>query len=323
MTILWCSNDMADWSGVVKYTSSAYRDTTRVPYAMSMNDTNMYRALQDHAVPSGTTVWYHAHVRGVGAATAAGEDGYVATVYDDSDNALARWALVDGKLAVEVSGDGSTFETKVAHVTQTLSGTLLQFIDLKVDVTGSDVTATLYHDGVEMATDTVTNSASLGVPSRWDWTLNDAHPGNGITFSEFIVADVDTRGMRLSMLQPTTAGDNTDWSGAVADLADDDASTGMTSDTATDRQSMNFDTYNGGDSIVAVIPVAQIALGANAPTKAQVGVRISSTDYDGTDTTLAGYRTRVEEVFLLDPSDSGAWTAVKVNACQLQIEAVA
>jgi len=229
--------------------------------------------------------------------------------------------MSNGLLALGISGNGSTYTTG------TYSGRLTVAVvdfDFEVDVTGSDVTVKFYHNQILHTSATISNTGSLGIARSLTFAPVDALLINQKLFmSEFLVADVDTRGARVSLLQPTTTGGYTDWDGVFAELSDDDASTGMTSDTATDRVSANLDTYAGGASIAAVLGVSRVARGASGPTRSRHFLRKSATNYNGIGKDLDLAPKFIVETWDLDPVDSAAWTSTKLSGYELGLQTLA
>jgi len=231
--------------------------------------------------------------------------------------------LNNGALTMAVSGNGVTFTNGTYSGTV---GTSLTEFDIKVSVTATDVDAELYINQVLHVSGNMNalNSGSLGVARTIDFDLVDATSSiQKHRVSEFLVSETDTRNARVNLLQGTGAGNHTDWTGTVAELFDSDSSTGMTSDTDGNRESLTIDTYTGGTTIDAVLGVAYVARGAAGPANGQVFVRKSSTDYDGSsqsvELTSPGF---VVEEWSVDPSDSGSWTSSDLSGLEVGFESL-
>lgn len=323
MAYLFASNDKSDWTGPpLTDTGSGLFDSARVPYALEVVDFGTMGLIGNHPAPSSTVTWYHWRQWSI-AATGSSEDGSWITVKDAAGLIVCKLELFNGLIGVGVSGNGTSWT--VGTYSTAFTASAIQIFDLKIEVDGSNVKATLWVDGVAHASgiQTITNSASLGVARHFAFTLDDAlASGIPLYVSEFIVADHDPTGARLNRLSPTTAGAHTDWTGAVADLADDDASTGMTAATTADRNSSNVGAYGGGSVIEAVLAVGHMSKGASGLANAQQFLRKGAVDYDGSSTAVPAVAGFLTEVWTLDPLDSTAWTAADLSGIEVGVEAL-
>jgi len=197
------------------------------------------------------------------------------------------------------SGGSATFVANTAYQ-----------IDIRVFVSGLTTTVDLYVDGTLVTSATNTNNGSRGIPNKAVYrsqnigyqTMNRAH------FSEFIIANTSTIGMRLDELPPTTAGSLTDMTGNVADLLTIDASTGLLTDVVGERHTWNPATYGGTGSIVALVLTTRAHRQSGVPSNLRQSLRIGGTNYDGADISVSEF-TRAQTVWETNPATSVAWVA--------------
>jgi len=188
-------------------------------------------------------------------------------------------------------------------------------MDLKCVVNGSGITATFYLGQVLVGAATALNTGGLGLPRTLTFVNSDSLTGY---VTEFLVAADDTRNARVDRIDPSSEGNYTAWpNGAFGDLGDDDDSSAMSTETATDRHSFNTDTYTGGSSVAAVVLMSRASAGSGAPQDLTLSLRIGSTDYDGSAQTLTTSLENYLEVWEIDPSDSLAWDQTGVNAIEV------
>lgn len=148
------------------------------------------------------------------------------------------------------------------------------------------------------------------------------------TASEIIIADEDTRGMRVVSLAPTGNGANTAWTGAFGDVDE----TGLgDADYITSAAANDIETYVIGDiagglagyDVLAVVASARARKGTTGPLNLQGAVRISTTNYfsanvSGLDT---GYGP-VQAIWTQSPATSSNWTQAEVNGLELGLKSI-
>lgn len=185
----------------------------------------------------------------------------------------------------------------------------------------------VYMSGGEFATFSVaaTNTPGLGMPTSFTVVCDDLLTDGTtkeIYLSEVVVSEQDTRGLRLAMLNPTSAGNYNDWQGDFNELGDLLAITMASSQTADELQSSTFTTYGGPASSAGV----QLALSAHAargvdlttPQELQQFLRIGATDYasvDGNHTLITSPQQRIT-LWPTNPVDGSAWSTADVSGIE-------
>jgi hypothetical protein len=310
MAILTASNDITDWTGSSGVSTDTTRfDNTRVPYSITCNNFTLVSLNGNHPAPSSDTVWYHFRMK-TGGGWGSADDGYWVRIRAANGDILAELDTSNGSIAARAVGDTTVLG---AYATAPGAATYYNF-DIKMVVNATNIIISLYVNETLVSTATAANtSGGKTVPRAFAFDLNDS---SGFYFSEFIVADTDTQGMRLSRLSPTGNGNYIAYTGDFNDVSDDDPTSGVTTLDAADRESYTFPTYALTNPITAVVVTSSAAVTGSGPSQIKNSLRISTTDYDGAAQTLSASQALIAEVWALDPSDAAAWTQAKVNACE-------
>ncbi|NOR63376.1 MAG: hypothetical protein GQ535_12900 [Rhodobacteraceae bacterium] len=318
MTMLLGANDKVFWSGPPATTTDvAFFDVARVDYAFNMVDAQNVTLNGNHPAPSGTTVWYSCRIYSA-TGTGAAEDGELALIKDAAGNSLVLVDMANGKPWVRVYGDSDV----TGAATTILSAGHNDF-KVKVDVSGGTISAEIWLNGVLISSASAAETSGKGVARHWTWQINDAIWGAQY-FSEFGVYDAEPGTGRFTKVSPASDGTDTDLTGAVGNLSDDDISTVVSADAAAQKSCWNMATYSGGSGIAELVVSAWITAGAGAPGNFRFYLLIGGARYYGaTQAISAGAGMLASESWALDPSDSLAWTATKVNAAQPGWEAMA
>lgn len=149
------------------------------------------------------------------------------------------------------------------------------------------------------------------------------------TFSEIIIADEDTRGMRLQRCEPTSNGANTAWTGVFSDVDE----TGITdSDLISSASANQIETYGCGDihssmsafAVKAVAVSARARKGGTGPQNLQAATRIGATNYFTSN--LSALNTAfaaVQGIWAVSPATGIAWTQAEVNAAEFGLKSIA
>lgn len=203
------------------------------------------------------------------------------------------------------------------------------FVDLALTVgsSGGTITLQFYVNGSLISTTTATNSGTIkGQPRSMQISFPQKVAGGAINFTEFIVAvDESTINLRLATLDPASAGAESDWSGTVAGLADQDTGSGIFSINAGDRFSSIFTAYGGPSSPAGVRGVFLKALPgsiAGGPTQLDQYVRISAVEYDGTPTPVVTGTPQMREM-VVNPATSAPWATGAFAALEAGVRSVA
>lgn len=273
--------------------------------------------------PAVTEIWLHAFI-------------YQASV-DAGDVIFIGGDAEAFKIAYEADGRWSIYKYESASYGSPLATTddpvLVDEgarIDIHIFMDGSGNVA-LYKDEVELfnvSVDTLTDATYLD--NFYIQGLLGA--GNETMISQLIVADQDTRGMRLVTLPVTGAGSNSDWTGAAADideaeLNEADFISALEGDLVSTYATTNIDavTYESFAAIALVVGAI-----ANNPAETfvstiQAALRVSGNNYFSDDSltlTHDGETKYSTFVFNLDPSNDSAWNKTKINAVEVGVKSI-
>ncbi len=318
MAFLFASNNSADFINAIESTVAGTYDSARVPYSLAIPDNTTYKMRAIHPASTGTTTWYH-WLWYAAATGGPNEDGYLWTIYDQNDKFLHRINITNFGLQTGISGNGTSFSYTGGGAIFGYTSNKIFEVDVMIDVTPTDVTVEWYVDQVLVNSQmTVTNTGSLEVGGRLELGAVDSTNAGPIPYygSEIIISETDTRGLRLSMLRPDSAGFHTDWSGAYTGLNDDDYISGMGSSVANDIATFGLDSYGGGEAIAAVMNVSMATKVATGPQNLQPLLRKGGTDYLGTSQPLTDLPGFIVDSWLTDPSDSNPWTTADLSSLE-------
>lgn len=287
-------------------------DVTRVAGAFGLQNGHAFTV--DHAVAAGGTTWYHFR-HAVTVLSGNFTDGTLMEIKDTNSNTLARVEYVDSNLRLVAVGT----TTSTSGTVRLAESTTYSF-DIQI-VFGATTTARLYINGALFAERAVTTGAGFTAPTsigfRWNRPSFD---DSSYYFSEIIIADEDTRGMRLRELRPTAFGIFQEWDGSAASVRDSDLSTGISTATADRRVSFgvsNLENIQNSDVINRVVAQTYAQRGETGITKMNHFFRFrNGTVTDGADITLGLFGQYYREEFPLNPSTGLPWVPADFRSLQ-------
>ncbi len=275
-------------------------------------------------------IWFHFKFYFFDTTTSGGgsADGYWWYLLDPSGNRIAYADLVNGQVIYYVSGDGgSTFSAGSTAIN--IPGYLGPVtIDIHFQTNnGGNTTLDVYHDLVSVAAQSTAWSTTVDpqgfLMQHFDFSSNGTAD---YWYSEVMLATEDTRGLRVATLTPNADGDATaDWAGDFNNILDKGDGTGITTDTATDREDWNLSAYNGPaspTSIRGVFSQMWAHPGTTGPSKIDPYVRISSTNYDAAIDVTPEFRTPVVAEWAVNPNTAVDWIDTDFAALIAGVEAV-
>ncbi|PKN36600.1 MAG: hypothetical protein CVU62_13865 [Deltaproteobacteria bacterium HGW-Deltaproteobacteria-2] len=226
-----------------------------------------------------------------------------------SDSKFAIWKYVTSwtKLAEE---SGNHFVSGI-------------FIDLQLIDYGATGTINVYANGVLVVT--YTGNLSVTGVSGFDCIMLGAYGTTNMNpvISEIIVADEDTRTMRLAKLVPTSDGTTTDMVGdysAVDETTINDAD-GNYTDTAGKDQQFNVSDLPAGTFAIKAVKIACRACKTVDASigKLALGYNSGGTVAVGADQTLTTAWATYESLNNTNPVTGNAWLQSEMNALQLNV----
>ena len=323
MTILFAGGESGDFTGVLSQsTSTIHRDVAYARAAIDGDWPEEY-AFGALAAPTPATFWFHAQLYAQSAESSTG----------GSNNAFLDFRLA-GTAYLELrfnSAENLEVRTRISG-SMTLQGTpangglvvARKSIDIEVYVHPSEGYVRFYQ------AETLLN----------EWTgINTKGDNPGITFdsfmlagasfnwywSEVIVADLDTRGMKLKTLEVTGAGTETGWTGVYTDVNAVDSTdvTVMSADAADAMQTFALadlpEAFSG--HVHAVVTQAR-GVADGSPGSIQHVLRSGGSNHVGATKALAAIGPTMQ-VWATDPATAAAWTEGGVNALEAGVKSIA
>ena len=204
-----------------------------------------------------------------------------------------------------------------------IGGSAVYHIDMQVISYGASATVNVYVDGILAAT--FTGDVRISSLTDLDQVAFYGDSINGRwVFSEFIVADEDTRPLRLTTLYPNAAGDSNAWTGAYTVLDEEDLDV---SDLAYVNTSDQLALYNLSATPAGTFAVKAVQLSARAlkssdsiPTNIALGVKSGGSTDAGSDQALTGIWATYQRLMTTNPLTSNPWTTAELDALQLQLK---
>lgn len=286
------------------------------------------RTISELELPFGTaltTLWMHAYIH---QEDVEALDGYI-TFYDAAGSTPCY------RIDVTASGNWSVYKYKsgswsAALVTSSASVLVNGAANIDVHIvrhlTAGEIT--IYKDNGQVLTfsgDTDTDVSPEMVRFR-GLTTN----AREMSISQVIIADEDTKGMKVATLSPDGAGTNGDWSGAYTDVdefiydANDYIETNTTAQTSTFSMSdinATYSTYN----VRAVVTSNRVSNDTgSAVADIQQVIRTGGADYASANKSITkdGAEHSVQTVWETNPDTSSSWTQSEVNAIESGVKSV-
>jgi hypothetical protein len=325
MTILMATNDIIDFPGATINADAGKFQAGNVPHALMVANGNAGVGTTSWTVipqASGDIVWIH-FIAYFDAANQLGDGTLLFELYDTAGAKIMDFDLLVGVPDLLVYGSTTETVSALSHFTQDK----LIPIDVRVDITAPNIVVDLYRDNVLWISNTVTNNGKLK-PEALLWKTFDLTAGNitdWLYVSEFIVADEDTRGMRLAEMTPSGAGNYSQWVGNHVETGDDDLSTGASSDTTGQKLSSTQTAYGGPatSAMRAVVVKNTVSTRGGVVNDIRNFVRISATDYNGAGLGVGEGITLLSTVWDQNPNTSADWGSADLAAIEIGVESLA
>lgn len=265
-------------------------------------------------VVSAAEMWYHfRYAYAWGNATLGNTP--VVEIRDGNSNIIATLSVV-GSQSLRASATGVTTANSG---TQVISANVAYSIDMQV-IVNTTITVRFYINGALYADLAVLNNSGTvrGIPASM--TLRCASNWMTAYFSEIIIADEDTRGMRVREMRPKSFGIFQEWDGVIANLRDTDLATGISVDEANRRVSFgitNVENVSPGDVINRVVAQTFAQRGESGLSQFNHFFRHrDGTVTDGTPQTLSVLGDFYVEEFPINPRTGVAWTPEDFRSLQ-------
>jgi hypothetical protein len=197
-------------------------------------------------------------------------------------------------------------------------------MDLKIDMSGAGIEATLYLEGSKTKSTSVfiADSLTLGKPANFMMRHTDA---DHTYISEVYAADFDTRNTRPVKQDVNAVGNHVEWTGAYGDVSDDSVATEIVSNVGGEKFSANVAAYPGPATpggVNRVVAKIRATKGSSGPTNINPLVRIASTDYSAGNidpaTTLGVHYAE----WSINPNTGVGWVSADMDTTEIGVEAI-
>ena len=269
-------------------------------------------------------VWFHMEVYGDSTTmTASSASGMYFQILTDGSRSI-MCDLNNGNIFLGHTTNLLSFEGGVSTQIAVPWSTTRIALDIRMQVVsgGTDV-CTLYVDGVETISATHANSTTGATKVRgMQWNLQDTN-GN-IYLSQIMVANEDTRGLKLCAMDADAAGANSAWVGDYTNIINDDG-TFISSNTAEQQEDWNLAAYPGPASPtgIRVFQKSKATKGISGPTGVQHYLRIASTDYFGATHANPKLGNPVITEWATNPNTSAAWATADLASLIAGVKSIA
>lgn len=326
MSILWCGGEDINFllgSYPVTGTTAGTFNANYARCFVGLTGSPANRIVRSDLFPGGAIAsgWFSCWLN-----TEAGADRmYFGLVNSASphDGFYVGAGAVNGKLAL-YKYESSTKTRLASEAITSFNG--LQKVDVYVEGIGASKNIKVYLEGTLLID--FTGDTTLGSVTDLNQIVlrNDGGAGSNY-FSEIIVANEDTRALRLVTLIPNAAGDDLWVGGAYTDvdeIATSDADLAYTN-TNDDDFSMNLSTIPTGTFRVrAVMESARVVMtGDSTPQGIALGVK-SGGSYDyGTKQNLSTGWNTYQRLMTTNPVTTNEWTQAEIDALQINLRSKA
>lgn len=325
--IVFASNNIAHFPNANAGSVVGTFDNARVPYSIQAeNDEELGSPV--FTPVTGDTTWFNFRI--YCHATVYNGANTMLRAYDTDDNVLfnirKRPSVTSGQAQIQLF-DGST--SQEVDLDTLLTFKKINFVSVKYTQTNLGIELEVYINGQLAGTaEFFSNPNNYGNPVRF--VIGCPFTNGGLNgddeskqpYSEIIVADGDTRNGRLDMLRPAAAGTFEEWEGSIGVLADDDTTTGMTTLTGGDKQTVTLSAYTGASNISNLVTISQTTRGQNSPTQLQHLVRLSGVDYPSAAKLIPFELAYQITDYNTNPATSLPWTASDLSAIETGFESV-
>ncbi len=324
MTIVFATNDLADFPGAIEVTTAGKFRADYVSEAFIVCNGDDFTVItsswSNFPEVSGDITWIHFQYSKfrviVDSVSVDGETLFAA--YDSSGNKMFHFDLSNGKVQMFLDGVLKSSFTDPIKLD-------LVSIDMKFDTTGANTVVDYYVNSALIAR--ITAASTSGNPIALHWRSFDHVDFSSVTnehVSEFIVADEDTRNMGLSLLTPTSAGNHTGWNGDYVELGDNDLGTGAVAGSTGLKLSSVMSAYAGP----ATSGLRALVVNNKGSTRGSVGdirnfLRMSATDYNGAAMGVTETIKTYVTVFDTNPDTSDVWASSDFSGVEVGVESLA
>lgn len=320
MTILWCGGEDIDFpNGTPPDVQDYYYDGNFARKSLKRSNSIAKSIALSEAYTTAwmsCVVWCHqvwySGIKLFGACLSGGVDkGLFVGLDDATNNKISLWTV-----------DGSTWTKKATSDADVITTSKKYKFDMHVSSYGNSASVDIYVDGALV----LTFSGDITV-SGMSWFNCVGMSGDyGYDLSEFILADEDTRLMRLKTIAPDSAGDtSTNWTGTYEDIDETTISDSDKIYSATDNADFQCGVTGmpTGSWAVKAVKVAARCVDGSGTNGIAVGVKTNDTVSVSGAMSCSGYWQTKELLLNTNPVTGNPWTPAEIEALQINLRAKA
>lgn len=335
MSILFAGTeqDALDYSGLTDFVTTptdafdgnSCRGATRI-----QNDTSVAIAKLP-ATFSGSEIWVHFNFYSQ-LSSITSYDDFLFRIRNAAGDEIFEANATNGNVAVaKYTSAGASLGTTVLPSSTGLVAQSLQTIDIQIVISTTVGAIRYYVDGVLRGEVTNVDTDDSGAGFNYDVGFVDFYSPTGLTgnngafFSEIIIADEDTRGMRVAYLNPDGAGANTAWTGDHTDVDEEvlNDSDLITTTSTGQNESFTFSNINAAFSgfTVEAVSVSMRASADGSPVgNLQAIARPGSTNnFSANLSDVTSSLNATQAIFAQNPDTVAAWSQSEVNASEFGV----
>lgn len=272
----------------------------------------------------GGDYWFHCRMVPPSNTIDSAANGHWWTFLDSEGVEVARIDALNGEMRPQATGDTTVYGATGSAV--------ISFVPVTIDVrvaVGANIDVDLYVNGSLISSASAANTGGKGsvrtMSADHDEIMDDfSNQSDGwLFYSEVIAAGGEsTVGLRLATLEPSADGFHTDMTGSASNLLAANDGAVVAGDTAGDKQSWTLTAYQGPTiptSIRALVTAYKGSRGLTGPQNIRPFLRLSGTDYDGTDEQPVPKGNI--EVWDNNPATAAAWDTADFTGLEQGVEA--
>lgn len=320
--ILFASNNVAHFVDAYKNTNNDNYDQDKVPYAITIAP---FSETSSPEFASSTTgeVWFHFRAR-FKEYSSRDESQKIMFRFTDPENPSIYFEMrqsnttgynYNNQYLRYLAHDGNTLKSFQEPI-RIPDAPIFNTFDIQFKYVASDkIQFKVYRNNALVFAKTFEQNGTETVNLPTNFTFGS--PFGEVYYSEFLVADGDTRNARIRTINPNAQGFWDEWGGEISSLSDDDATSGMFTKQPEKRHTVSLSPPAGLTSISNLVLVSYASVGLNGPDKLKHITRQSLVDYEGPQHQLTD-STRIHVTdFQLNPATGNPWTLSDLQAVEI------
>lgn len=315
MTILWCGGEDIDFNTIIPGTSNTYYDGSFARNSMIATETTNGASTNSWGPSNGVNLWISCKITTYGSWAVVGS--WIIGIVNEQDCGPII-GFNDGGTALVLKNTNNTI--LASGSLSFTNGTDLRKLDINIINYGISGTVNVYINGIRHITYTGDIRPVYGATTLSKIKLYlCVYRNYGANVSEIIVADEDTRLMRLKTLVPSADGDTNDWTGAYTNVNETTLSdsTIITSPSADNTFNANLTGMPAGTFQIKAVKIATRMTTGPSGIGIQSGIKTNGNTYLGSTKQAIGYWETKEELYSINPDTGVQFTDAEIESLQI------